>query len=528
MTEVNLSNDDKKPFEKVSNAFQSCAEWLHKKKAFTPEMLSEPEPLALMNATHDVLAAELGNLSQRIPQQLTHALDENIYLFSGFKTYHQMNDCSRLLKGDDGGFKPFDKFLQDVLAVDAKYNRNYLYAEYNFAVSSTQMAVKWHEIEKDGDDYDLQYRTAGDEKVREEHQALDGTTLPPSDKFWNEYYPPNGWNCRCTAVQVRKGKYPQSDSDKACAEGEKATTQIGKNGANKAEMFRFNPGKANKVFPPKHPYFKAPESAKKAVVDAAEKQASKYTLDAKTVAEAEAEIAKKLGVQCSFKGFKKDDLPQIQDIYSSVAKHVMEYPELKPAIGFVGSLQGRRKIMYEKLLEEYKVTYKSFSDDMIERLAKKHASEYAPINKHTYAYSAPSRRFGLNGVAFNATWKGEAVKKQLEHDVSVKWHPVKCDTVKAVFDHELGHKIDEILGLRSDADFEKIFSGATSKGAEFVKDNLSQYAYNNPRKTGNYDPRAEFIAEAWSEYLNNPSPRDIAKSVGELIEKKYKDKFGKK
>ena len=265
MTEVNLSNDDKKPFEKVSNAFQSCAEWLHKKKAFTPEMLSEPEPLALMNATHDVLAAELGNLSQRIPQQLTHALDENIYLFSGFKTYHQMNDCSRLLKGDDGGFKPFDKFLQDVLAVDAKYNRNYLYAEYNFAVSSTQMAVKWHEIEKDGDDYDLQYRTAGDEKVREEHQALDGTTLPPSDKFWNEYYPPNGWNCRCTAVQVRKGKYPQSDSDKACAEGEKATTQIGKNGANKAEMFRFNPGKAQKVFPPKHPYYKAPEEAKKKI-----------------------------------------------------------------------------------------------------------------------------------------------------------------------------------------------------------------------------------------------------------------------
>ena len=228
-------------------------------------MLSEPEPLALMNATHDVLAAELGNLSQRIPQQLTHALDENIYLFSGFKTYHQMNDCSRLLKGDDGGFKPFDKFLQDVLAVDAKYNRNYLYAEYNFAVSSTQMAVKWHEIEKDGDDYDLQYRTAGDEKVREEHQALDGTTLPPSDKFWNEYYPPNGWNCRCTAVQVRKGKYPQSDSDKACAEGERATTQIGKNGANKAAIFRFNPGKANKVFPPKHPYYKAPEEAKKKV-----------------------------------------------------------------------------------------------------------------------------------------------------------------------------------------------------------------------------------------------------------------------
>ena len=50
-----------------------------------------------------------------------------------------------------------------------------------------------------------------DDRVREDHAILHGTTLPPSDPFWSLYLPPNGWNCRCTAVQVRKGKYPQSD-----------------------------------------------------------------------------------------------------------------------------------------------------------------------------------------------------------------------------------------------------------------------------------------------------------------------------
>lgn len=217
-------------------------------------MLSEPEPLALMNATHDILAEELGHLERNIPDEMARALDENIFLFSGFKTYHEMNDASRLLKDEDGGFKPFDRFLQDVQAIDASYNQNWLYAEYNFATASTQMAAKWADIERDGDEYDLQYRTALDGLVREEHAALEGITLPPSDKFWNEYYPPNGWNCRCTAVQVLKDKYPTSDSDQACAAGERATTQIGKNGENKAAMFRFNPGKAEKVFPPKHPY----------------------------------------------------------------------------------------------------------------------------------------------------------------------------------------------------------------------------------------------------------------------------------
>lgn len=237
-------------------------------------MLSEPEPLALMNATHDVLAEELGHLERNIPDEMARALDENIFLFSGFKTYHEMNDASRLLKDEDGGFKSFDRFLQDVKAIDASYNQNWLYAEYNFATASTQMAAKWADIERDGDEYDLQYRTALDGLVRPEHAALEGITLPPSDKFWNEYYPPNGWNCRCTAVQVLKDKYPTSDSDQACAAGERATTQIGKNGENKAEMFRFNPGKAGKVFPPKHPYYKAPKEVKEAVRDAVNKAGS--------------------------------------------------------------------------------------------------------------------------------------------------------------------------------------------------------------------------------------------------------------
>ncbi len=55
-------------------------------------------------------------------------------------------------------------------------------------------------------------------------------------------------------MQVLKDKYPASNSDQACASGERATTQIGKNGENKAAIFRFNPGKSMKVMPPKHPY----------------------------------------------------------------------------------------------------------------------------------------------------------------------------------------------------------------------------------------------------------------------------------
>ena len=109
------------------------------------------------------------------------------------------------------------------------------------------------------DDYYLQYRTARDERVRASHRPLDRITLPADDPFWDEFFPPNGWNCRCNVVQVGKNSRRPSNSAKAIARGRAATTQLDSKGRNKAKIFRFNPGKKQKVFPDKHPYFKAPE-----------------------------------------------------------------------------------------------------------------------------------------------------------------------------------------------------------------------------------------------------------------------------
>ncbi len=112
---------------------------------------------------------------------------------------------------------------------------------------------------EDGDRYNLQYRTANDGKVREEHAVLHNTTLPISDPFWDSYYPPNGWNCRCSVVQVRKDKYPTSDPAMAMLRGDNCTA-----GA-KQQIFRYNPGKSLQLFPPKHPYYKTPADTKQEI-----------------------------------------------------------------------------------------------------------------------------------------------------------------------------------------------------------------------------------------------------------------------
>lgn len=212
-------------------------------------MLADPEVRALIEETFGSLDIAINSaISTETPPELTAALRNNAFIFSGFKTYHSLSEVGLALTDPDGKVKSFEQFSRDVLAIDAKYNVNYLRAEYNHAVRSSQMAVKWNDAVRDGDRYLLQYRTAGDERVREAHAALNGVTLPPSDPFWDSYYPPNGWNCRCTVVQVLRDDYRQSDSAAAIAAGEACTAEP------KQRIFRYNPGKKLQVFPPKHPY----------------------------------------------------------------------------------------------------------------------------------------------------------------------------------------------------------------------------------------------------------------------------------
>lgn len=46
------------------------------------------------------------------------------------------------------------------------------------------------------------YSTVGDDRVRPAHEILEGVTLPADDEFWETMFPPNGWNCRCQAIEL--------------------------------------------------------------------------------------------------------------------------------------------------------------------------------------------------------------------------------------------------------------------------------------------------------------------------------------
>lgn len=211
------------------------------------DILASDEAQSFINAHAGILDSTFKQV--RMTDKMRERLTRSNYIFSGIKTFHELNEAFPSLLDENGDRKPFERFLNDVRKIDETYNANYLHAEYNFVQASAEMAAKWEQYSEDGDRYLLQYRTAHDDKVRPEHAALDRITLPMSDPFWESYYPPLSWNCRCSVVQVRRGKYEETPHNEAMSRGEEAFANN-----EKLNMFRFNSGIQGKTMPDYNPY----------------------------------------------------------------------------------------------------------------------------------------------------------------------------------------------------------------------------------------------------------------------------------
>lgn len=107
-----------------------------------------------------------------------------------------------------------------------------------------QAAQEWQQILKDEDIFpNLEYRAVMDENTRESHAKLNGIIRPLRDDFWNRYFPPIDYRCRCTIRQRdKKAKITEKLPEKLPA--------IPKG-------LRHNPGNSGKTFDFEHPYFES-------------------------------------------------------------------------------------------------------------------------------------------------------------------------------------------------------------------------------------------------------------------------------
>lgn len=70
-------------------------------------------------------------------------------------------------------------------------------------VQAAYAAGQWEQIQANADvaEY-LMYDAVDDHRTRPEHAEWDGTILPVGHRWWDDHYPPNGWNCRCGVIQL--------------------------------------------------------------------------------------------------------------------------------------------------------------------------------------------------------------------------------------------------------------------------------------------------------------------------------------
>jgi SPP1 gp7 family putative phage head morphogenesis protein len=82
------------------------------------------------------------------------------------------------------------------------------YTIENIFRTQTQMAYSAGRWNADQDPaiqeilWGYEYATAGDDRVRPEHAALDGVSAEKGASIWASIFPPNGYSCRCQALSL--------------------------------------------------------------------------------------------------------------------------------------------------------------------------------------------------------------------------------------------------------------------------------------------------------------------------------------
>lgn len=229
-------------------------------------------------------------------------------------------------------------------------------------------------------------------------------------------------------------------------------------------------------------------------------------------------------------------------VMDSVAAHMREFPELKGEAKnwFVGTNSGFKqtvvKVKTERAIEMLKARGITDPEQIAQQLRYQRLLAPRMSTKCWATAWDLSSSASLRGVALNQSKLTASGTKTMQADLALsvasRWHPVGCDTVKSVMDHELGHQLDYMLRLRQKVEVQELFREAMDpdkigipidpsksaalqrfgRGKTAMGRNVSIYAATNI---------AEFIAEAWAESVNNPNPRPYAKKVAEIVRSEY-------
>ena len=253
---------------------------------------------------------------------------------------------------------------------------------------------------------------------------------------------------------------------------------------------------------------------------------------AKTIEEANEYAKKALGIpNASYAGA---DIRVANEWNRGLADSFRRFPELKKNFGFTGTLSERHNLTWDLAREFYGEWYRKKHPEWAEPKVRRYAQNSAADEYNQYASKDYSTTYavsnstenpalaGIRGIAVNSDIVNdtEAFRDRLNENVKMKHSPDGCYTIRSILDHEIGHRLDELVEASKD----KVITGLIdSMTNQELTEKLSRYAWDN----NNNNKYEEAIAEAWSEYCNNPKCRPVAMAIGKRIEELYDKKYGR-
>ena len=341
------------------------------------------------------------------------------------------------------------------------------------------------------------------------------TYYVPTDMTYHEWYQTYVANDPEWLLQEQKHKHKSVDKKQY----EEYKKVLGKKGVGTFDNFQ------NMKYTNVEEWNNLKQKRRDALKNTSANNESKPFVPAKTIEEANDYAMNVLGIKmASYKGV---DITTANEWNRGLKDTFDRFPALKQNFGFVGECHERNVAMEKvlqkrylnKLIVDYPNTDKEKLKTRAEELARKKIKEY-DIRPDTLARSfsplSEDYLYDFRGVTINKSYGKNSVDliELLKECVHYKYYPVKCDTIRYVLDHEVGHQLDAMLAISQQKNIQELFH---SMNHETMTNALSQYAWDNP----NNKIYAEFIAEGWAEYCNNPKPRKVAKEIGQTIERRY-------
>ncbi|STO64766.1 SPP1 family phage head morphogenesis protein [Haemophilus parahaemolyticus] len=190
---------------RIGQTPEQAVEFLRQKKMLAAKVFTKDLKESALARAATIARLSSAEMTKDIYQSLETAMREGKPLHQWKKELVGEFERKGWLAGHD---KKISKGIDGKLLADPKTGEYFgtprrLNTIYRVNMQAAYSAARYQRLRDNVDNRPYwQYSAVGDARTRPAHLALSGKIYRYDDPFWTTFYPPNGFNCRCTVIAL--------------------------------------------------------------------------------------------------------------------------------------------------------------------------------------------------------------------------------------------------------------------------------------------------------------------------------------